>query len=94
MIDWTDDDKKKWEATWSEPHMKLGLLRLKLACLPESALTIAPGMDLKEIASQSDAFTKGKVSMFAEIESMKPTKTAKPLPPPFQPNPRPKQDPA
>lgn len=86
MIDipWTEDDRQKLERTLAEDHMQKLLNRLHLACLPSSKQIAAPGLDLKELASQAHAFSQGQVSLLEKIEEHLPKNSVKPLPKPFQ----------
>lgn len=89
MSDWTTDKQKAWEDTWKESHMVEGLAILKERCRVPGAVLITPGLDLKEIASQSYAHAQGQSDVFDKIEQLKPKAVAKPLPSPFQLTPRP-----
>ncbi len=83
-LDWTDEDRILWERTFAEDHVKRGLLKILLECLPTGARPIEPGLDLKEISSQAHAFLQGQVAFYEKIDSLKIHQVAKPLPKPFQ----------
>lgn len=55
---------------------------------------VVSGVDIKETSSQAFAFHSGQSNIIEKIYGLLPKPVAKPLPPAFQPNPRPKQDPA
>lgn len=94
LTNWTPDDAKEWKAAWELPVMQKGLLLMKLACLPPGQIAIAPGTDIKEVASQSYSFTQGQVSALTElIADLMPKPEQKPLPKPHEKTPRPSSQP-
>lgn len=92
MIEWTEEDRALWQRTWDEPHMKKGLLKLKLSTVvPAESPAVAPGVDLNQLQGHSYSHAQGQSKLLEEIEKMKQIQTHKPLPPPFQ-APKPKTE--
>lgn len=93
MSDWTPENETELKAFLDSLTGKRFIAELKERCRVPGAVAITPGLDLKEIASQSYAHAQGQSDVFDKIEALKPRTVPKPLPPPFQRTPPPKSDP-
>lgn len=83
-VPWTPEDAIALEKTLKEEHMQHLLLILHLACMPSSQQVAEPGLDVKEIASQSHAFAQGQVKMLEIIDAHLPRPATKTIGKPFQ----------